>query len=172
MDVFEAIEKRSSVRTFRPDPIPLEHLKKIVDAGRRAPSGGNFQLREFIIMTDPTLIKQFNDVQPTFENVPAVIAVIIEPLDVGRGSYWVQDACAAMENMWLAAVALGYGSRWVEGTVRKKEDWLRGLLGIPKGKRLWALMPIGVPAAPKAQAKKAELKDIVFQNRYGEAMGA
>ena len=43
MDLFEAIEKRASVRAFTPTEVPEEHLLKIVDAGRRAPSGGNRQ---------------------------------------------------------------------------------------------------------------------------------
>ena len=50
MDLFEVIERRRSIRKFKPFPIPEEDLKKILEAGRLAPSGGNRQPWQFIIV--------------------------------------------------------------------------------------------------------------------------
>ena len=52
MDFFEVIERRRSIRKFKPNPIPKEDLKKILDAGRLAPSGGNRQPWQFIVVKD------------------------------------------------------------------------------------------------------------------------
>lgn len=161
MDLFEAIKKRRSVRLFQDKPIPLEDLKKIVDAGRLAPSGSNLQRREFIIITNKSILLRLNDVQPVFET-GAAIGVIVE-----MTKYAIEDASAAVENILLAATALGYGSCWIEGTLIPNEAWVKELLGIPKDKKLFALIPIGVPLTPGEQAPKKSLEEVTYLNRYG-----
>ena len=52
MDLFEAVEKRRSIRKFKTDPVPVEDLKKILEAGRLAPSGGNSQPWSFVVVKD------------------------------------------------------------------------------------------------------------------------
>jgi len=53
MDLFEVIEKRRSIRKFKPKLVPKKDLKKILEAGRLAPSGGNRQPWYFIVVKDP-----------------------------------------------------------------------------------------------------------------------
>jgi nitroreductase len=165
MDLFEAIEKRRSVRLFQTHPVPLEDLKKIVNAGRLAPSGSNLQKREFIIITDRSILIRLNDVQPVFD-CGGAIAVIVEPT-----KYAVEDASAAIENMLLAATALGYGSCWIQGTLIPHEGWVKELLGVPKKKRLFALIPIGIPLTSGEQAPKKPLEEITYLNYYGNKEG-
>jgi nitroreductase len=57
MDVYEAIEKRRSVRVFK-QGVSEEQLRKIILAGTKAPSGSNVQPWEFIIIDDPKIIEQ------------------------------------------------------------------------------------------------------------------
>nr|MDO8046193.1 nitroreductase family protein [Candidatus Baldrarchaeota archaeon] len=52
MDVFECIKGRRSIRAFKPDPVNEEDLKKILDAAIHAPSAGNLQSWEFIVVRD------------------------------------------------------------------------------------------------------------------------
>ena len=52
MDVFEVIEKRRSIRKFKHEPVATEHLRKILEAGRLAPSGGNRQPCYFMVVRD------------------------------------------------------------------------------------------------------------------------
>lgn len=165
MDLFEAIEKRRSVRNLVKCEIPKEHLEKIVDAGRRAPSGMNVQPREFIVITDPELIEKLSEIQGFIKNASAVIAVVCDP---NASRYWLEDMAASVENMLLAIVALGYDSCWVEGTLLRREEWAKELLGVPKEKRLMALLPIGKAASPGFQAPKKPLSEITYLNRYGE----
>lgn len=164
MDLFEVIKKRRSVRLFQDKPVPMEDLVKIVDAGRLAPSGSNLQRREFIIITDKSILTRLNDVQPVFDT-GAAIAVIVD-----RTKYAVEDASAAVENILLAATALGYGCCWVEGTLIPNENWVKELLGIPKNKKLFALIPIGIPLTSGEQAPKKPLDEVAYLNRYGEKL--
>jgi len=165
MDLFEAIQKRKSVRSLVKTNIPVTDLERIVDAGRLAPSGTNAQPREFIIVTDPDIIRKLSIVQGFVGNASAIIAVVADD----KGSkYWLEDASASTENMLLAIVALGYDSCWVEGTLLRKEDEAKEILEVPETKRLIVLLPIGKAAAPGSQASKKPLADITYYNKYGQ----
>ena len=73
----------------------------------------------------------------------------------------------AVTGSVLAAVALDYASLWVEGYVLANEDYGKGVLGVPAEKRLIAVLPIGKPAAPPAQAARKPLSEILHRERYG-----
>ena len=165
MDLFEAIQKRRSVRSLVKTDIPMADLERIVDAGRLAPSGTNAQPREFIIITDPDLIRKLSTVQTFVGDASAAIAIVADD----KGSkYWLEDVSASAENMLLSIVALGYDSCWVEGTLLRKEDEAKEILGVPKTKRLMILLPVGKAAAPGSQASKKPLAEITYYNKYGQ----
>ncbi|MBN1343967.1 MAG: nitroreductase family protein [Phycisphaerae bacterium] len=163
MDVFEAIEKRASVRAFKPGDVPDEHLIKIVDAGRRAPSGYNHQPWEFIVVTDAEILGRLGQIQECIAQAGAAIAVVVT-----ETKYWKEDAAAAIENMLLAATALGYGSLWVEGYVLAQEPLAKKILGVPEEPHLIAIIPIGLPAKKPRQAVKRQIESIMFWNQYGQ----
>ena len=141
MEAFEAIQKRRSVRKFTGEIIPREHLEKIVDAGRLAATGSNRQPWEFIVVTDREMIDKLTVVGKWMRQAGAIIAVVLDPYS----RWWVEDGSAAIENILIASTALGYGSCWVEGDALPLEEEFKNLLFIPQGKRLLALIPIGVP---------------------------
>jgi len=167
MDFFEAARRRRSVRRFKPGDVPETDVMKILDAGRAAPSGCNLQNKEFVVLRDPETIAQLSKVQDSFENVPVVIAVVMEPTGTNWGSFWVEDCAACVENMLLAITALGYDSVWVEGTLLRQEDWAKQLLGVPDDRRLYVLLPVGHAAQSGDQAPKELLDDIVHYEKYG-----
>ena len=55
MDVYEALYTTRAMRRVRPDPIPLEVQRRILDAAIRAPSGGNAQMWRFVLVDDAAL---------------------------------------------------------------------------------------------------------------------
>ena len=167
MEFFEAVSKRRSVRKFKPGGVPEKDVARILEAGRQAPSGCNMQNRQFIVVRDPGVIAKLAEVQDSFENVPVVIAVVMSPTATSFGSYWVEDCAACVENMLLAIAALGYGSVWVEGTLLRREEWAKGLLGVPDDLRLYVLLPVGHPAADGEQAPKTPLEEIVHYEQFG-----
>ena len=161
MDVFEAMQKRRSVRSYTGDAIPREDLEKIVDAARLAPSGMNRQPWEFIVVTDRSMIDKLKVAARWMEDAGAIIAVVMDPVS----KWWVEDGSAAIENILLAGTALGYGTCWLEGWTRPLEAELKKLLGIPKGRRLLTLLPIGVPVSWPSVSKKP-LNEVLRWEKY------
>src|SRR5512137_2520490 len=141
MEALEAIRKRRSVRKFTGEVIPREALEQIVDAGRLAATGSNRQPWDFIVVTDKEMIDQLTVVGRWMQKAGAIIAVVLDPYS----NWWKEDGSAAIENMLIASTALGYGSCWVEGDALPREEQFKTILFIPPGKRLLALIPIGVP---------------------------
>ena len=167
MDFFEIIERRASVRSFAACRISEKELLRIVDAGRRAPSGYNRQPWEFIVITDGRLLRRLAKIQACIGEAAAAIAVVI---DEEATPYAREDAAAAIQSMLLAAVALGYASLWVEGYVLQFEEFGKEVLRVPEERRLLAILPIGDPASPPRQAVKKDLASITYLNNYGNPL--
>ena len=164
MDLFDAIAQRASVRAYHPADVSDADLRRIVDAGRRAPSGGNKQPLHFIAIAERETLDALAPVQEAFASASAAVAIVADP---AASRWWLEDASAAAQNMLLAITALGYASVWVEGTLLKQEDMAKGLLGVPKEKRLIILLPIGKAPEPATQAEKKPLDAVLFRERYG-----
>jgi nitroreductase len=164
VELFEAIRIRASVRRFAPCTISEAELGRILDAGRRAPSGYNRQPWEFILVQDRQLLDRLGRIQNCIAEAAAAVAVIV---DERATRYWREDAAAAIQNMLLAAVALGYASLWVEGYVLQQEDYARSVLGVPKNLRVLAILPIGKPVSAPRQAEKKPLAELLHRDRYG-----
>ena len=173
MDVFEAIVGRRSVRAFRPDPVPDALLTRLLDAARWAPSAGNLQAREFVVVTDPGLKRRLADAaldQHFVEEAPLDIVVCTVP---GRSAqrygargadlYCVQDASAAVQNLLLAAHALGLGACWVGAF---DERPVHRALALPRDVRPVAIVPVGYPAEHPAATPRRRLDALVHTNSY------
>jgi len=175
MDLFEAIEKRRSIRKFKPGTIANEDLRKILEAGRLAPSGGNRQPWFFVVVRDAetkVALAKVSRSQTFIADAGVVVAALgmsgVEhvPLSSTRIPY-KQDPMIAVEHMILAATALGYGTCWIgafdEGEVKK-------ILKVPENLAVIALLPIGVPdEAPSARPRKP-FKEIFFGETYGSSL--
>ncbi len=166
MDLFTAIETRRSVRQYTDEPVDRADLEKIVAAAIEAPSGCNAQLRHYVIADSPEVMAGIRPVTKATESAPAAIVMLIDPTATPYGEFWMQDASAAMENMLLAAVALGYGGCWIEGALRRHEDAIRKLLDVPEHLRVWSLTPIGRPAKNPPRPEKSAFADVVRYNSY------
>ena len=161
MEAFEAIKKRRSVRKFTGASIPRADLEKIVDAGRLAATGSNRQPWDFIVVTDPAMIDKLIVVGKWMKSAAAIIAVVLDPYS----HWWLEDGSAAIENMLIAATALGYGSCWVEGDSIPYEDLVKTLLEIPQGKHMLALIPVGVPESWPTVDKRS-LSEVLHWEKY------
>jgi len=161
MDALEAIRKRRSVRDYTGEPIPREDLVTIVDAGRLAASGHNNQPWDFIVITEQAMIQRLKVAAQWMDKAGAIIAVVLDP----SSRWWLEDGAAAVENMLIAATALGYGSCWLEGYTLPREEEFKELLGVPEEKRLLTLGPLGVPVAWPTQEKKP-LEEVIHWERY------
>jgi nitroreductase len=161
MEALEAIRKRRSIRRYTGEPIPREDLETIVDAGRLAASGNNRQPWDFVVVTDREMIERLKVASWWMEKAGAIVALVLDP----SSRWWLEDGSAAVENMLIAATALGYGSCWLEGYTLPREEEFKALLGVPAEKRLLTLVPIGVPAESPAPEKKS-LAEVLHWERY------
>lgn len=161
MDTFEAIKKRRTIRRFTGGLIPREDLEKIVDAARLAPTGSNKQPWEFVVVTDREIISKLSEGREFMNNSAAIIAVVMD-----TSTLWhVHDGSAAIENILLASVALGYGACWFEGSTVPFEEKFKAILNIPAEKKLQSLVPIGVPAESPNPPKRS-LEDVIHWEKY------
>jgi nitroreductase len=173
LDVFETIQKRKSVRSYKPTPIPTETLRKVLDAARLAPSAGSIQPWRFILVKDADKRRQIARGCKYGHFLDQSPVVIVGCGDQKASPRWyVGDTCIAMEHLVLAATAEGLGTCWI-GVFDEKE--LRELLKIPRRLRVVALLALGYPGRKlDLSAKLAhlirprkQLEKIAYLEEYG-----
>lgn len=168
MDVFEAMRKRHSVRSFdgTRDVAP-ELVDELLRCACMAPSAGNVQPWRFVVVRDAGVKAALAGAalgQDFLAAAPLVIAVCAD-LEAHASSYGrrgvdlycIQDTAAATQNILLAATALGLGTCWV-GAFR--EDEAAVVLGLPHGIRPLALVAVGYAAREGEQPRKLDHKRV------------
>jgi len=191
MNVYELVLKRRSIRRFRPIPIPLETLKKIVNAARLAPSAANLQPLKYIIVEDERLrVAVFETLSWAAYIAPAgtppegerPMAYIVVLCDKNIDSRYCQiDMGFAVENMILVALSEGIGSCPIASIDRGR---LRQILSIPEYLEILLVLALGIPGeSPRLEeisdsvrywrdeegihhVPKRPLKDILFINGF------
>jgi len=173
MDVFEAIKGRRSVRAYTSESVSDEEVKVLIDAARRAPSAGNIQPWEFVVVRDAETKRRLSAAalnQRFIEKAPVVIVVCADENRSGWGYgargvnlYCLQDTAAAIQNMLLAAYALGLGACWI-GAFREEE--VEKILETPRGVRPIAIVPVGHPAEKPRSPPKRSLSEIVHYESF------
>lgn len=176
MDVFEAIRKRRSIRAYLPDQVPLSDLKKILEAAVWAPSAGNLQSWEFVIVRDPVKKKRLVRAALGQKFIAEAPIVIVVGANLRRSSsvygrrgetlYAIQDTAAAIMNLMLAACALGYGTCWIGAFY---EEEVRKIVGFPDYIRPVAIIPLGKPRKVPRPPPRMDLFEVVWDEIYGNA---
>ena len=175
MTMLELISARRSYRgKYLSTPVPREHLTAILQAGLDAPSGCNKQTTSLIAVDDPAILAQLRAVidPPVAETAPAYICVLTRRIIAYRDRcFAVQDYAAAIQNMLLAIVALGYQSCWYEGHITDVDrigDRMARILGVPEEYELVCLLPVGVAADPVHGPKKLPFEERAWFNGFGK----
>jgi nitroreductase len=168
LDVFNAIERRRSVRKFKSQPILVNHLRKILEAGRLAPSAGNHQPWRFIVVRNSALKISLAEAARQQHFIANASVIIVALGDASLSSRWfAKDTMIALEHMVLTATELGYGTCWIGAFT---EIDVRTLLAIPETMTVVALLPIGIPdESPSPKPRKA-FDAIYFEDQYGNPL--
>ncbi len=184
MDLYEAIEKRRTIRKFK-KPATEEQIKRVIVAGTKAPSPSNRQTWEFVIVNDPALIEKIAERKyvlnrgnkPRGEQVPAdqekgaqvqkesfanasLVLVYHKPGAAEAAGAWM-----CIENMSLAAVAEGLGTRIAAFSSGADKD-INSYLQVPEGMELAAAISIGVPDQQPNPRNLRPEGSWQHQNRY------
>ena len=186
MEVLEAIKTRRSVRKYKSAPVDDKAVQAVLEAGRWAPSWANSQCWRFIVVRDSKVKAEVANTlfsRPgVFENpatkavntVPVLIAVCAQMGKSGcrpdgeivteKGDWYMFDTALAVQNMLLAAHALGLGTVIIGAF---DAPIAAEILGVPDGYSLVTLFPLGVPDEEPPVRPRKELSEIVFQGRFG-----
>jgi len=190
MDVMQAIKGRRSIRKYRAEPVPEEALQTVLEAARWAPSWANTQCWRLIVVRDKEtkskLAETLKGVRPgrgnpateAVRNAPVVIAACAERGISGfykdesgqslpatdKGDWWLMfDMALAMQNMSLAAYALGLGTIHT-GSLDAVE--VARILDVPENVIVVELMPLGWPDEEPAARPRKEINEFVFFEKY------
>ena len=164
MDFMDTIRRRQSVRTFQEKPLSKDLLKEIINAGRLAATARNIQPWEFVAVRDPETLASLGrqaNYGRFIGSAPACIVVFCQDT-----KYYLEDGSAAMQNMLLAATALGLGACWVAGDKKEYADDIRKQLGAPDDYKLIAMMPVGYREGEPSAKSKRELDDMIHWETF------
>ena len=165
MDLLEGIYTRRSVRQFTAQPVEREQLLEIIKAGTWAPSGLNNQPWRFVIVQDAAVrnnLAKLTKYHFVIEGAPACIAVFIDKSVMYHDVKDHQAIGACIQNMLLAAHALGLGAVWL-GEILKNAEGVRTLLGLPEQMELMAVVALGHPAGESHTSTRKALADVLLK---------
>ncbi len=191
MEVIDAIKTRRSIRHYKRDPVPEELVQKVLEAARWAPSWANSQCSSYVVVRDKAKRKQLadslrqgNSSTAALTEAPVVIVVCAELGKAGftggekvtgrsdwkisltnKGDWYMFDAGLAMQNLVLAAHALGLGTVYIGGF---NSNDVAEAVKLPRGMEVVAMTPLGYPAEGGKTPSRKELSELVFNEQYGQ----
>jgi nitroreductase len=169
MDVFEAIEKRYSVRGYKPDPVEDDKLRQVLEAARRAPTAANRQAFRMLVVRTAGREEELARVygRRWLLQAPLVVAFVAVPSEAWRRMddkpYDEVDATIAMDHFVLAATALGLGTCWIAAF---DPDAAHEVFGLPGDVELVAFTPLGYPDKDSANTSRRPLEELVRYERW------
>jgi nitroreductase len=186
MEFQDVIRKRRSVRHFIDRDVSDEIVFKLLDAAHWAPTGGNSQPWEFILVRDRANRKRLVDAtflgymtktgkpQSWILEAPVIIAACANTKTpfarYGSGEMTrtnlLLDVAAAIENLLLAAVDLGLGACWISGFDRDK---VKEVLKLPQNVWIVSLIPVGYTDRVQSPPPKFDPKEFTYYETYGNA---
>ncbi len=169
--LMDLIEKRKSIRSYKPQDVEEEKLNYILQAFRKAPSAKNLQPWKLIIVKDKKKISDLSIAcnNQTFLSEAPILIVACAKEDEAYGvmggymnSYPV-DIALALEHLILAATEKGLGTCWIGAF---KEKLVKDLLDVPDNIRVVAITPVGYPAVEGRTRGRKPISKIVCYDKY------
>lgn len=144
-----AIFNRRSIRKYKNQPVEEEKIDRLLRAAMQAPSAGNQQPWEFIVVQDKENLKKLSNMSPYAKFVADAPLAFVLLANEERMKYpenWEQDMGAATENILLEAVELDLGGVWLGvAPLEDRVDYLKEMLGLPENIRPYCVIAIGYP---------------------------
>ena len=171
----ELLKKRRSIRKYLGKQLEAEKLDQLVEAALRAPTSMGKNSWDFVVVTDPVLLKKLSKAKPHgaafLKNAALGIVVCGNPETT---DVWIEDASIASAFIHLAATSLDLGSCWIQIRERKHDDsqtseaYIAELLNLPAPLRVDSIIAIGHPDETKPGHSKESLPyDKVSLNSFG-----
>ena len=195
-DFFEVVLSQRACRDFAPDPVPDDDLERILEAATHAPSAQNTQPWVFVVVRDDEARRALGDltkriwddgardfarehneahvfadvdtaIERGFGAAPVVVVVCGDTDAAGSARVLGSSVFPAVQNLLLAANALGYGSALTTLTTFGGDE-LRALLDLPERVTPMAIVPLGRPARPLGPPRRQPVATTAPRERYGQ----
>ncbi len=161
---FDVLRNRHSCRKFTSQPVTKQELEQIVDAGRLAATARNVQPWHFVVVTDPAKRREIADMTEYGKFIADSAACIVVLCEDTK--YYLEDGCAATENLLLAAEALGLGCCWVAGDKKPYASQIVKCLGGPAKMKLISLVAVGHAAEQTPRAAKKSISEVIHWEKF------
>ncbi|KJR47179.1 NADPH nitroreductase [Desulfosporosinus sp. I2] len=156
-EALKTIITRRSIRKYVDQPISEDQVQWMLRAAMNAPSAGNEQPWEFLVITNRDKLKKVPEFHPYSKMLPGAALAILVVADPSKVKYeeelrqlWIQDCSAATQNILLAAHSLGLGAVWLAvypDSLRLKG--IRELFNIPEEMVPFSIVSLGYPVGTK-----------------------
>ncbi len=173
MEFDEIIAKRKSIRSFKPTFIDELKLMRILDNAIRAPSAGNMQPWEFIIIRDAEMKHKLAEASLHQYFIVEAPVIIVVCYNIRRSAsrygrrgaefYSIIDASLASQNIMLSAINEGLGSCFIGAF---NDDRVVDLLKLPTGIRPLGIIPIGYPDEIPWPTSRYPLEKVVHFDKW------
>jgi nitroreductase len=192
-DLFEVIRTTRSMRRLKPDPVPNDLIRQILEAGVCAPSGRNMQRWRFLVIREYYKRAWDEQVGPRYragEPAPGMnrdrFLRLLDAAEylaahIHEAPVWIvpcleggtptrssgSSIYPAVQNMLLAARALGLGATLTTLYLAFEKE-AEAALGLPDGAHSYAILPMGFPMGRFGPVRRVALGDVVFEDRWGQ----
>lgn len=164
METLEAIKARRSVREYEDKPMHKNLIERIVDCGRVAPTARNEEPWEFIAITDKKTLNEIADITDYGKFLKHSACTII--VCCKDTKYYLEDGCAATENMMIGAASLGIGSCWVAGDKKSYCEKILKCVKAPADYKLVSIIPLGYPAKKQNPTTKRPVEEVLHWEKF------
>lgn len=175
MDFYKVIESRTSIKKFKNTKFDEGKLNRIINSALMSPSWKNATSYKIIMIKDEllknqiseTIINKSDDAEDAVKTAPVCAVIIGNPSQSGEvdgKEMYLMDGAIAMEHLILGATAENLGTCWIAAI---DEDKIKSLLNIPNEFKVIGLTPIGEIQENKSHYDKKDIRDIVFQDKFG-----
>lgn len=164
MRALKAIKNRRSVRSFKSKPLTASIIEELIDCARFATTARNIQPWEFVAVTEREILKTLGAL---IENAKFIaqcsccIAIFCKDT-----KYYLEDGCAATQNLLIAATDLGIASCWVAGDKKEYVHKVTELLSVPEGFKLVSLVALGYSDTKIQAIPKRSLKEVLHWEKF------
>ena len=164
METLEAIKKRCSIREFSEKPVEESKLESLIDAARLAHTARGIEPWEFIVIRDKETLAKIAKIAENgkfIKGSSACIAVLSK-----ETKYFLEDGCAATENILIGACALELASCWVAGDKKSYAKEVSEILEAPDSYKLVSLIALGYSSVKASGKGKRELDEVIHWEKF------
>jgi nitroreductase len=164
MDAFEAIRRRRSVREFSGKTLSKGDIEALVDSGRLAPTARKEEPWEFVVVSERDRLARLAGLTDHGRFIAeAACAIVVVCRDT---KYYLEDGCAATENILIAASAMGLGACWVAGDKKHYSANVLEFVGAPAAMKLISILAIGYPKTATSPIEKRPIESVIHWEKY------